>query len=115
MKPIKVVILGDIHGRSIWKDIVSKEKEFDKLVFIGDYIDTHENITGEQQLNNLLDILSYKEGNMDSVILLFGNHDYHYLDVNETYSGFQPGWNYQFRIVLYDNIEKFQMCRIVEC
>ena len=107
---MKTIVIGDIHGRTIWKDIVNQEKEFDKFVFIGDYLDTHENISGEQQLSNLLDIIEFKKANPDKVILLFGNHDFHYLDVNERYSGFQNGYNYIFKDILKRDLKYFQMC-----
>lgn len=70
----KILILGDIHGRIIWQDIINKENP-DKIVFLGDYVTTHENISSKQQCSNLEDILNYKENNPDKVILLRGNHD----------------------------------------
>ena len=33
---MKIVALGDTHGRYNWKDIVAKESDADKIVFIGD-------------------------------------------------------------------------------
>lgn len=72
----KTVILGDTHGRSFWKLIVNTE-EFDKVVFIGDYFDSFD-ITAEDQMNNFLDIIEYKKNGGKEVILLIGNHDYHY-------------------------------------
>lgn len=70
---MKIVVLGDIHGRLIWSDIIEKENP-DKVIFLGDYISTHEDISAEQQLSNLEDILNYKEENPDKVVLLRGNH-----------------------------------------
>lgn len=70
---MKILVLGDIHGRTIWKDIIEKENP-DKVIFLGDYVSTHDNISSTQQLNNLEDILAYKEDNLDKVILLRGNH-----------------------------------------
>ena len=69
----KILVLGDIHGRLVWHDIIIKEKP-DLTIFLGDYVSTHEDISSEQQLSNLEDILSYKEDHIDSVILLRGNH-----------------------------------------
>ncbi len=107
---MKTIILGDIHGRTIWKDIINQES-FDRLIFIGDYIDTYESISGEQQLANLLDIIQYKKDNSDKVILLLGNHDYHYLpNINEQYSGYQEWQKWNFEKVLKDNLNLFQMC-----
>ncbi len=71
---MKTIILGDIHGRTCWKDIIAKEKP-DFTIFLGDYITSHENISDEIQINNLLEILNYKELNPKSCILLRGNHD----------------------------------------
>ena len=70
---MKILALGDTHGRTIWKDIIEKENP-DKVIFLGDYVSTHDNISSTQQLNNLEDILAYKEDNLDKVILLRGNH-----------------------------------------
>ena len=71
---MKILVLGDIHGRLIWKDIIERENP-DLTIFLGDYVSTHELISADQQLYNLEDILTYKENNSDKVILLRGNHD----------------------------------------
>ncbi|NBP57427.1 metallophosphoesterase, partial [bacterium] len=36
---MKTIFIGDIHGRSIWKEIVEQEKP-DRVIFIGDYFDS---------------------------------------------------------------------------
>ena len=36
----KVVVIGDIHGKSVWKEIVNKEADADTIIFIGDYLDS---------------------------------------------------------------------------
>ena len=77
---MKIVVIGDIHGRDCWKDIINKEVDFDKVIFLGDYVSTHEkDITEEKQINNLEEILNYKESNPDKVVLLRGNHDNQHL------------------------------------
>lgn len=75
---MKLVAIGDIHGRSIWKDILEKEKDADKVIFIGDYFDSFD-IGVKKQVKNFIEILEEKEKNPDKIILLLGNHDYHYL------------------------------------
>ncbi len=85
---MKVIAIGDTHGRALWRGIVEKEQP-DKVVFIGDYFDTHEEISPEQQKRNFEDIIHYKEKNKESVVLLIGNHDTHYLkSIGEHYSGY---------------------------
>ena len=75
---MKNLVLGDIHGRTCWLDIIEDEQP-DKIVFLGDYVSTHENISADQQCSNLEDILNFKEGFGENCILLRGNHDMQHL------------------------------------
>lgn len=75
---MKIVVFGDIHGRPFWRDIIEKENP-DKVIFLGDYVSTHEDYTGDQQFSNLVDILDEKEVWGDNMILLRGNHDLQHL------------------------------------
>lgn len=86
---MKFLVLGDIHGRTIWKDIIEKENP-DKVIFLGDYVSTHEDISSDQQCSNLEDILDYKEENPDKTILLRGNHCLQHLGY---YWAQCSGWN----------------------
>lgn len=74
----KILVLGDTHGRPFWKEIIEKENP-DKIIFLGDYVSTHEGVSAEQRLSNLEEILTYKENNPGKVILLRGNHDTQHL------------------------------------
>ena len=86
----KIVVLGDIHGRAIWKDIIAKERP-DQVIFLGDYVSTHENISEEDQVENLKEILKYKDEHPET-ILLRGNHDMQHLDYDWAgCSGYFPG------------------------
>ena len=85
----KIVVLGDIHGRTIWKDIIAKEHP-DQVIFLGDYVSTHENISDEDQVENLKEILRYKDEHPET-ILLRGNHDMQHLGYESIeISGFFP-------------------------
>lgn len=74
----KYLILGDLHCRTIWKDIVAKEGEScDKIIFLGDYIPPRE-VTLDDPTDAcgfLYEVLDFKDKNPDKVILLRGNHD----------------------------------------
>ncbi len=70
----KIVVLGDIHGCTIWRDIIEAEAP-DLSIFLGDYVTSREGITEDDQLCNLMAILQYKEDHADEVVLLRGNHD----------------------------------------
>ena len=77
----KVIYIGDIHGRDVWKEIVKKHSDADVFVFIGDYFDSFD-IGGLEQLHNVKDIVEFKKSQeLDpnkKVYLLIGNHDIHY-------------------------------------
>jgi len=86
---MKIIALGDIHGRSIWKRI-AQENNYDRLVFMGDYFDSKEGINPEQQLQNFAEIIELKKLQPEKIILLIGNHDFHYFRfAPRNYSGYQ--------------------------
>jgi predicted phosphodiesterase len=110
----RIICLGDTHGRSTWKRILKKETEFDKCIFIGDYFDTHNNdCTPDKQIVNFKEIVEFKKANPDKVILLTGNHDYHYIrGVGETYSGYQASYALEIGELIEQaiNDDIMQMC-----
>ena len=105
---MKTIFLGDTHGRSLWKDIIAKETP-DRVVFIGDYFDSYDIGSAEQQFN-FKEIIAFKESAQYEVIMLIGNHDYHYYPGGETYSGYQHGAAPIIRQLLEDNKHHLQMC-----
>ena len=109
---MKIIAIGDIHGRTQWKKVIEQNTS-DKLVFIGDYFDSKEDISGQDQLKNFKEIIAYKKDNSEKVILLPGNHDFHYLpSATERYSGYQPRYGSAFEDVLRDAINQglMQIC-----
>lgn len=78
-------IIGDIHGCNVWKRLV---REDGINIFVGDYLDPYlqESITDEAAWENFLEILHYRDQHPDTTILLWGNHDLHYIFPNERYS-----------------------------
>lgn len=108
---MKVIEIGDIHGRDTWKYIVDKElkdldTKKDKIVFIGDYLDSHDrSCNGLVQTRNYANIIKFKEEYPELVELLFGNHEFHYLRVcTSPYSGFQSVYSEGFRDMLEHHI-----------
>ena len=68
-------IIGDIHGRTCWKELA---KDDCINIFVGDYLDPYENMPYETLIRNFVDIIEYKHTHPQTV-LLYGNHDLPYL------------------------------------
>lgn len=93
------IVIGDIHGDlSVFGKIYQKEKEeagneVFEVILLGDYLDTHNDIKYEVQIENLKFLLElqkkHKKEHGDFTMLI-GNHDFQYLDDSgsERYSGF---------------------------
>lgn len=111
---MKIVALGDTHGRSKWKEIVVEQKDADMIVFIGDYFDAKDGgYSANRQIENFKEIVQFKRDNPSKVVLLIGNHDFHYLNgVNETYSSYQFGYAKDINSVLQAAVDEglLQMC-----
>ena len=106
---MKLVAIGDIHGRDIWKQIIAKEQDADEFVFVGDYFDSF-TVKGPDQYNNFLDIIEFKKQSKVPVILLIGNHDHHYypgVDDSGT-SGYQTLMAPSIKYIVGDNKQYLQ-------
>ncbi len=110
---MKTIVIGDIHGLDLWIKIVS-ENDFDKVVFVGDYFDSF-NISYLNQFENFENILAFKKRHKDKVVLLIGNHDYHYMpSVTEQYAGYQSAVRYDIEFLFEQAIREnlVQMCHV---
>jgi hypothetical protein len=100
---MKVLAIGDIHGEMGWKDHVGK-KQYDHVVFIGDYFDSF-NLSVQSQIYNFNEIVNFKQSNPDNVTLLAGNHDFHYMIDDEMYSGFNSSIKFAMQYRLLDMVK----------
>ena len=107
---MKTVVIGDTHGRSLWKLIVNQEQDADRIIFIGDYFDSFE-ISGVEQIQNFKEIIEYKKTSGKEVIMLIGNHDHHYYpEVGYTgTSGYQSGIAPSINQVIDENRQHLQI------
>lgn len=106
-------IIGDIHGRANWKDII---KEDAINIFIGDYFSPYpdENISYVECKANFLDIIQYKKEHMDTTILLVGNHDAEYWHFTEQYSRHDYEHKFEIRQLFEDNKDLFVISYAIE-
>ena len=106
---MKTIVLGDTHGRSVWKLIVHMEQP-DRVIFIGDYFDSFD-IPAVEQMHNFNEIIEYKESGKAEVIMLIGNHDHHYFPGigNTGTSGYQYGAASAITRLIDENKKHLQM------
>lgn len=76
----QILIIPDVHGRPFWHYAEEHGEDFDKIIFLGDYVDPYseEHISPLDALNEFKVILDFYEAHPDKVVLLLGNHDLHY-------------------------------------
>lgn len=105
---MKIVAIGDIHGRDAWHRV--ETSLYDKIVFIGDYVDSRERIPDQQIVQNLKDIIAFKKVYPAEVVLLLGNHDIQYLYYPEhKCSGFRNDLLDSIRGLFLKNEDLFQV------
>lgn len=107
---MKIATIGDIHGETFWKKI--NPDEFDKIIFIGDYVDSFYH-TVSSMANNLADIVAFAKGYPKKVELLIGNHDIQYfkgIDLSLTQcSGFNASGLYTYTALFEANRSLFKI------
>jgi hypothetical protein len=103
------IVIGDLHGRDKWKAI--DPSKYDKIVFVGDYVDSFYH-TNFDILDNLKNIIQFKRDNFDKVILLLGNHDIQYMFYSPRMefgcSGFRPEAQPDLTTLFNENKDCFQ-------
>jgi hypothetical protein len=95
-------IIGDIHGRECWKDLV---KEDCTNIFLGDYFDPYDDISIDELEKNFLEIIAWSKEH--DAVLLLGNHDLHYLHYESTVSRYDFRNASRIEKLLLDNIDAF--------
>lgn len=78
---MKILIIGDVHGREFWEEAVEKYgNECDKIIILGDEVDPYpeEGYTRKQAIRTLEKIIEFKLNNREKTVLLIGNHAAHY-------------------------------------
>jgi len=117
---MKTVSIGDLHGSNVWKRIIPVKDRYDKIVFVGDYLDSMDYVendivirkayTNDEIRENLLDIIEFKKANPDLVELLDGNHDTSYMYFPRYFcQGFRADAQPALNIIFNDNKHLFKV------
>ena len=108
LQDLRIICFGDIHGRDVWKEVVDKEiNNTDLFIFLGDYFTSREGISIEDQNQNFIDLVDFKNQHSDKVYLLRGNHDmeackYYWAECSPSYSS---NWVYNNKEMFLENTQ----------
>src|SRR5574344_1686724 len=84
---MKVFVIPDIHLTNFWiKAAEDNIDNVDKMVFLGDYIDSeNSNIISSEEnyLSTLQRLKEFRNSHPDKVVLLCGNHDFSYIALSK--------------------------------
>lgn len=113
MEELKTIVIPDVHGRTFWRKILEIENPEDYIfVFLGDYLDPYpeEGITKGDAFIQFMNILDFKKKYPDNVILLIGNHCYHYINLaSERGSRFDRKNMSMYHGIFNENKKLFQL------
>jgi len=122
---MNIITIGDLHGCNDWenfediKNLIENPNltpKYDYYVFVGDYTDSFVKSDAEI-LHNLKRLIQFKDNHPNNVILLYGNHEIHYLFEdysNYLCSGFRGGAYYELHEFFKKNKNKFQFSFQIE-
>lgn len=84
----KIACFGDNHGRDVigLSKTLLNDEGYDRIVMLGDFLDSRLGISEEEQLDNLERIIKLYKNNTDKIVLIVGNHDWQYIHTTEEYS-----------------------------
>lgn len=103
---MRILVIPDVHQTSAWKDIfLSKQHEFDFVVQLGDWFDTHDEHFSWKRFNpieNFNEAVELSKTNEKFKICL-GNHDFSYL-LEQHCSQFQEEHYEEIKTALTKNL-----------
>ncbi len=119
--PNNCLILPDIHGRTFWIEPCKNKDNYDKIIFLGDYLDPYpfEDISEEKAIENFKKIIRFKEKNTDKVVLLLGNHDCPYAfpayyEFSDWHCRHSYDYHDEISRLFMENMDLFQLSYVYE-
>jgi len=111
---MRTISIGDLHGLDVWKKAIEDINTFDKVIFVGDYVDSFD-VSAVIQLHNLKEIIELKKEYPEKVVLLLGNHDVQYMNYPDNKcSGFQTIHQFDYTQLFRENRRLFQAAYQIE-
>jgi hypothetical protein len=103
---MKIITIGDLHGLDNWKSI--DPKKYDKIIFLGDYVDSFI-VIDKKIVRNFSEVIAFKHKWFDKVILLIGNHEMSYMSPQYRSTGYRHAIAGDIKKLLVDHYELFKI------
>lgn len=113
---MKVLIIPDVHGRTFWKRAIDLIENYDKIIFLGDYLDPYqdEDMDYQDSIENFKDIINFKVENDEKVTLLLGNHDLCYFDIKVCNCRTMYEYYFDIQNIFFSYKDIFSISKIIE-
>ena len=66
---MKICVIPDIHGRTVWRDIITTDN-YDKIVFLGDFLEKNQ-LTLTDLSNKLGDLIDFNNPELTTFVIFF--------------------------------------------
>ena len=107
LNKMKVLAVGDLHGKDCWKKI--DPAVYDHVVFVGDYVDSLD-LPGGKMRDNLSEVIDFKKEHPEKITLLLGNHDIQYSEYPDYHcSGFNARMQKDYTELFRENKSLFRV------
>lgn len=107
----KILVIPDIHGELFWQRALLLINDYDKIIFLGDYLDAWDDlgISDDSMAFNLLNIINFKLAYPDKIEILLGNHELSYMFNDCICSGYRPFGALTFNQILHKYNKLFKI------
>lgn len=105
---MKILVIPDLHWLDYWEEFEDRVNEFDRIVFLGDYVDSFV-FDDTTIIQNLREIIEFKKEYPDKVILLLGNHDIQYIWKGNNCSGRRESYALVLETIFKENLDLFKV------
>ena len=105
---MKILVIPDLHWLDYWEQFAEGADEFDRIVFLGDYVDSYV-FDDNTIIKNLREIIAFKKEYPDKVVLLLGNHDIQYIWKGNNCSWRRESYALVLETIFKENLDLFKV------
>lgn len=103
---MKILVVGDVHATTYWKESFKKVDEYDHIVQLGDWFDSFNNDWKKlNQIDNFKEAIDFKKKYPEKIHILLGNHDLNNYVMENVCSGHQKLFEENIKYALEENME----------